>query len=83
MDKKDSLPSNAKLGPWGWVAIVVLVGLLGWALWYSVRAWNALQGVEISTAGWVALVLGVLFTFLVGAGLMALIFYSSRKNYDR
>jgi len=29
------------------------------------------------------LVLGTVVTLLVGGGLMALLFYSSRKNYDR
>ncbi len=31
---------------------------------------------------WVAMVLGVLFSIVIGAGLMALVFYSSRRGYD-
>ena len=34
------------------------------------------------TEGWMALVLGVVFSLIVGVGLMALLFYSSRKGYD-
>lgn len=30
----------------------------------------------------VAMTLGVLFTLMVGVGLMALVFYSNRKGYD-
>jgi hypothetical protein len=64
-------------------AIVVLLGLLAWAGWYAVGAWNAMAGVRMSAAGWVFMVLGVVVTFLVGAGLMALVFYSSRHDMDR
>ena len=32
--------------------------------------------------GWIAMVLGVFFSCLVGFGLMALMFFSSRKGYD-
>jgi len=33
--------------------------------------------------GWFFLVLGIVFTIALGAGLMALVFYSSRHDYDR
>jgi hypothetical protein len=32
--------------------------------------------------GWAALVIGAVLTFAVGAGLMALVFFSSRRGYD-
>ena len=64
------------------MAIVALFGLLAAALWYALHAWGALGNVGISPAGWIFLVAGVVFTFLVGAGLMALLFYSSRKGRD-
>ena len=64
------------------ITLVVLVGLLGWAIWYAVGAWNAMSGVHMSPLGWVFMVLGVVVTFLVGAGLMALVFYSSRHDMD-
>ncbi len=72
-----------RLGVAGWVALAVLAGFLAAALAYAADAWNALSGVALSPAGWLFLVLGVLFTILVGAGLMALVFYSSRHDYDR
>ena len=71
------------LTPFGVVAILVMVGVLGWACWYAVSAWTAMQGVAISTLGWVFMGLGAAATFLVGAGLMALVFYSSRHDMDR
>ena len=70
------------LSAFGIAAILIMVGLLGWAIWYGVMSWNALSGVRISPLGWVFMVLGVLVTFLVGAGLMALVFYSSRHDRD-
>jgi hypothetical protein len=75
--------SRTRLSPGGWLTIILLAGFLGWAIWYAVHAWNALAGVGITTAGWVMLGLGVVVTLVVGGGLMALLFYSSRKNYDR
>ena len=74
---------ESRLTTGGWIAIIVLVGLLAWALWYATHAWSALGNTQISVTGWVFLALGVLFTLLVGGGLMALLFYSSRKNFDR
>jgi prolipoprotein diacylglyceryltransferase len=77
-DKEDN-----KLGPAGYIALVALLGFLAIAIWYAVRAWQSMQDVPMSTTGWIALVLGASFTLLVGGGLMWLVFYSSRKNYDR
>lgn len=76
-------PQDDKLGPAGYVALAALIGLLALAAWYAVRAWQSMAGVAMSATGWMALVLGSLLTLLVGGGLMWLVFYSSRKNYDR
>jgi hypothetical protein len=80
---KISIHNDSRLGPGGWFAIVVLLGFLVAALAYAIHAWNALNGVGISPAGWIFMSLGILFTLLVGGGLMALVFYSSRNDYDR
>jgi len=82
MDDSDRTTSR-KLGPGGWFAIVVLVAFLIAAIAYAVHAWNAMSGVPLSTAGWIFMGLGVVVTILVGGGLMALVFYSSRHNYDQ
>jgi hypothetical protein len=44
--------------------------------------WVNDDGPPIPTAGYVAMGLGILFSLLVGIGLMALIFYSHRHGYD-
>ena len=71
------------LSTFGVVAVIILVGLLVWAGWYAVDAWTAMSGVKMSPAGWIFMGLGAVVTFLVGAGLMALVFYSSRHDMDR
>jgi len=67
----------------GWVAILVLLGLFFVSLWYAIRVWTSMAGVQMSGWGWLFLVLGVVVTIGLGAGLMGLVFYSSRHDYDR
>lgn len=78
---KNSQESRLSLA--GGIAIAIMVLLLVWAGYYAIGAWRAMAGVQMSVAGWIFLVLGVVVTFLVGAGLMALVFYSSRHDLDR
>jgi hypothetical protein len=82
-DNETKRSSNLSLA--GWVAVAALLFFLGWAIWYAVHGWNALSGlgIDISATGWVFLVIGVLLTVGLGAGLMALVFYSSRHDLDR
>jgi hypothetical protein len=83
MSEGSKRESPGRLGAAGWTAIIVLVAFLGWAGWYAVHSWNALAGVGISPIGWVFIVIGILLTLGLGGGLMALVFYSSRKDFDR
>jgi hypothetical protein len=82
-DDKPKDASGSRLSPFGIAAILIMVGMLGWAGWYAVQSWNAMSGVEMSPLGWVFMAMGAVVTFLVGAGLMVLIFYSSRHDMDR
>ena len=72
-----------RLSAAGWIAIAVMLLLLGWAIWYAMGAWASMRAVHMSVLGWVFLVAGIVVTFLLGAGLMALVFYSSRHDLDR
>lgn len=65
------------------IALVVLATLLVMAIGYAAKVWLTLSSVQMSTTGWVFLIMGVVITFGVGVGLMALTFYSNRHNYDR
>jgi ABC-type multidrug transport system permease subunit len=76
-------PSDNKLSRAGWIAIVVLVALLVAAVWYAAQVWISMSGVHMSVWGWTFMVLGVVVTTGLGAGLMALVFYSSRHDMDR
>ena len=62
--------------------VVPLVGLLAAALWFAEYSWNAIEGPPIPTGGYIAMGLGIVFSLLVGCGLMALLFYSNRHGYD-
>ena len=70
---------DSKLARWlvGAVLCAILVAacVLGYLGWTSTDT-------SVPASGYVALVLGVVFSLVVGVGLMALVFYSSRKGYD-
>lgn len=57
------------------IVVAVLAVLLVWS-------WEGGGGPMMSIHGYIALALGALFTFALAAGLMALVFYSSRHGYD-
>jgi hypothetical protein len=61
--------------------IVFLLALLGGVGYF---AWSglAMPGEAMPTQGYVALAIGVVFSLVVGVGLMALLFFSSRRGYD-
>jgi hypothetical protein len=62
--------------------ITPLFALLALAIWFAVSAWMHFAGTDIPLYGWLAIAGGVVFSLLVGGGLMALVFYSSRHGYD-
>jgi hypothetical protein len=61
--------------------LLPLLTLLILACSWAIYAWNSVE-VEMSVHGYVAMILGVVFSLAVGCGLMALMFYSSRHGYD-
>jgi hypothetical protein len=50
--------------------------------WYAARAWVSIEGPPMPLTGYIAMTLGVVFSVVVGCGLMALLFYSNRHGYD-
>ena len=70
------------LGVGGWIAVAAMGVVLGAAVWFLFYGWN-LTNAQMSTNGVIALVLGIVFSMALGAGLMALLFWSNRKGYDR
>lgn len=64
------------------LTVAVLVALLALSAGVAFWAWREIGEVEMSGHGLAALALGALLTFALGAGLMALVFFSSRRGYD-
>lgn len=62
--------------------VVPLLVILAAALWYAAGAWVSLGGPPMPATGYIAMVLGIVFSLIIGCGLMALLFYSSRHGYD-
>lgn len=60
------------------LAGILVAGLAVFLVWSG----EAPGGPAMSVHGYIALGLGALFTFALTAGLMALVFYSSRHGYD-
>ncbi|MBM3535081.1 MAG: hypothetical protein FJX60_18825 [Alphaproteobacteria bacterium] len=63
--------------PIGFLVLFLLLALAG-AAWLL----SSLDAVSIGVHGWIALILGVVFSLGVGGGLMALVFISSRRGHD-
>ncbi|MGJ4900716.1 hypothetical protein ACQR0V_04045 [Bradyrhizobium sp. HKCCYLS2058] len=61
--------------------IVALLLILAAAVIFAYQGMT-LPGDPMPAGGWIALTLGVVFSLIVGIGLMVLLFYSSRKGYD-
>ena len=74
--------SKKKIGPGGWFILVSLAILLIAAILYAIDIWTSMDA-SMSGWGWGFLVAGVVVSVALGAGLMGLVFYSSRNDYDR
>ena len=64
------------------LVLAILLLLLAAAIVFAVWAWLYFGEVEISMMGLLAMTGGILVALALGAGLMALMFYSARKGYD-
>jgi len=64
------------------LVIFVLLALLGATIGWAVWGWEQTAGTAMGFHGWLAMILGIVSTIVVGCGLMGLMFYSSRYGYD-
>jgi hypothetical protein len=62
--------------------LVPLLALLAASVWFALYAWTAIEGPPMPVEGYLAMWLGIVFSLVIGCGLMALVFYSSRRGYD-
>jgi hypothetical protein len=86
MPERDSLRTSLredarKLGFSAWLGITILVILLLLAI-FGVFFESSDPGTRLSDTGTIAAIGMAIFMILVGMGLMALMFYSSRRGYD-
>lgn len=63
------------------VLIAAMLLILGVSSWFAYIGMS-MEGDPMPAHGYIALTLGVVFSLIVGVGLMALVFYSSRRGYD-
>ena len=62
--------------------LVALLGMLAASVIYAYGLWTSLEAADLPVGLYVAMAGGVIFSLLVGCGLMALVFYSNRHGYD-
>ena len=72
----------AMLGGLSTKAIVTLVVCIGLGIAGIYYATTINSDIPLSGSGSAALIIGVVFTLILGVGLMALIFFSSRNGFD-
>lgn len=63
------------------LAGVLAAFLIGAAI-YGIRIWGELGDTSMGSSGYAALAIGVVAATALGAGLMGLVFYSSRHGFD-
>jgi Na+-driven multidrug efflux pump len=64
------------------VLVVPLLVILVLSAWWAAALWTSIEGPPMPASGHVAMWLGIVLSMLVGCGLMALMFFSSRRGYD-
>jgi hypothetical protein len=70
------------MGIGSWTIVIVLLALLAGAVSFAYYGWTYDGGEAIPVSLLIPMALGIVFSLIVGIGLMALVFYSSRKGYD-
>src|SRR5258706_12688202 len=81
-EDRTSRATSARMGVGSWIILIVLLPLLvatGVVIYFG---WTLGNGSDVPTSGYAAMAFGVIISLAVGFGLMALLFYSSRKGYD-
>ena len=64
------------------VLLAPLLGILIASVWFAAYGWTEAEGQPMPLAGYLAMGVGIVFSLLVGVGLMSLVFYSRRHGYD-
>lgn len=79
----DSISASMRsIGKGSWAILAILLMVLVATTVASYLGWTSAAGTDVPASGYIALAFGVIFSLIVGFGLMALVFYSSRAGYD-
>jgi hypothetical protein len=62
---------------------IPLLALLVLSIWFAAQAWTSLEGPDMPAGLYVAMGLGILFSILVGCGLMALVWWFRSSLHPR
>jgi hypothetical protein len=62
--------------------VASLLALLAASIWFAFGLWGTAETAAMPVDGYIAMAVGIFFSLVVGCGLMALVFYSSRHGYD-
>jgi hypothetical protein len=74
--------TSSRIGVGSGIILIVLLSLLAATAVLGYIGWTLAGTTALPASGYVAMAFGVIFSLAVGFGLMAMIFYSSRKGYD-
>lgn len=62
---------------------ISLLLMLGVAVWGAIYVWGQIGDIEMSTAGILAMIAGIVLSLALGMGLMFLVFKSERDSKGR
>ena len=79
---REMVADARKLGIGGHLLIGSLLSLLAGVIGFGGLAWLLGEGTDVPAFGYVAMGAGILFSVVLGIGLMTLCFCSSRFGYD-
>ena len=71
---RDNGTGATYIGPMRALIVLALFALLGVSVWFAGAAWERLGGDPIPVYGYLAMAGGILFSLLIGVGLMVLVF---------
>jgi cation transporter-like permease len=79
---REMVADARKLSIGGYLVIGILLALLAGTFVLADLAWSLGQGTDVSAFGYAAMAGGIVFTVVLGIGLMTLCFWSSRFGRD-
>ena len=65
-----------------YLLLIPLFAILAASLWFAIGLSAGDDSAPMPAVGYVAMILGIVFSVVIGCGLMALLFYSHRHGYD-